>query len=78
MFHYSVGDDMHLQHLHGASVFKDARGAAEEKLFDVLKEQIDQFMELSEYGNFDSIFGQFLELVCMLYITPRVPCDMIY
>lgn len=46
---HSVGDDMHLQHLHGASVFKDARAAAEEKLFDVLKEQIDQFMELSEF-----------------------------
>eukprot|EP00041_Stephanoeca_diplocostata_P026865 m.731814 g.731814 ORF g.731814 m.731814 type:complete len:1030 (-) comp23062_c1_seq8:283-3372(-) len=46
---HSVGDDMHVSSLHGASAFKDARAAAEEKLFSVLHERIDDFLECSEF-----------------------------
>lgn len=46
---HSVGDDMHINRLHGSSVFKDARTAAEDKIFDVLQKKIDALLELSDY-----------------------------
>jgi hypothetical protein len=45
----SVGDDLHINRLHGASVFKDARTAAEDKIFFVIQQKIDELLDLSEF-----------------------------
>jgi hypothetical protein len=46
---HSVGDDVHVVRLHGGSVFKDARHAAEEQIVVVLREKIEVLLEDQEY-----------------------------
>lgn len=47
---HSVGDDLHVSSLYGASAFKDARAAVEEKLLNVLQVSFPRCTHQSRYS----------------------------